>query len=58
VTSSTAAIFRGSPHPRVFSEADWNEQSVKAVEEQGSSADNLAKYQASKTLAEKGELHC
>ncbi|KAF8878449.1 hypothetical protein BD779DRAFT_1554703 [Infundibulicybe gibba] len=56
VTSSCAAVLHVSSEPRVFTEVDWNEQSVKEVEEQGSSAPNIAKYRASKTLAEKGTL--
>ena len=58
MTSSCASILRVSPHPLVFSEADWNEQSIKVIEEQGSSADSVVKYEASKTLAEKGEPRC
>lgn len=55
VTSSCASVMHFSPHPLVFSEVDWNEQSIKEIEEKGSSAPNDLKYRASKTLAEKGE---
>jgi len=53
VTSSCASVMHFSPHPLVFSEVDWNEQSIKEIEEKGSSAPNDLKYRASKTLAEK-----
>lgn len=57
VTSSCATVFEMLPTPKVFSELDWNEQSIKEVEEQGSNASNLAKYRASKILAERGASH-
>ncbi|PBK61525.1 D-lactaldehyde dehydrogenase [Armillaria solidipes] len=53
VTSSCASVLHVSPEPKVFSEVDWNEQSIKEVEEQGKGASGIAKYRASKTLAEK-----
>ncbi|KAG7439978.1 NAD(P)-binding protein [Guyanagaster necrorhizus] len=53
VTSSCAAILHVSPEPKVFSEVDWNEQSIKEVGEQGKDASGIAKYRASKTLAER-----
>jgi len=58
VTSSCAAILQTSPDPQTFSEKDWNEKAVKEVKELGSGATSAAKYQASKTLAEKGKHHC
>ncbi|KAK0448418.1 D-lactaldehyde dehydrogenase [Desarmillaria tabescens] len=53
VTSSCTAVFHFPSEPKVFSEADWNEQAVKEIEEKGSNASFAAKYCASKTLAEK-----
>lgn len=53
VTSSCAAVQEIDPKPRVFSELDWNNQSVRAVEENGRDALPGVKYRASKTLAEK-----
>jgi len=55
VTSSTAAVLEDLPSPKVFSEVDWNNQSLKEVEERGRDAHPMMKYRASKTLAEKGE---
>ncbi|KAI3603727.1 d-lactaldehyde dehydrogenase [Moniliophthora roreri] len=46
VTSSCASIMHNSPEPKVFSEENWNEQSIKEVEEHGRNATNLAKYRA------------
>lgn len=40
--------------PSEFSEKDWNEASIKEVNEKGREADPMTKYRASKTLAEKG----
>ena len=54
VTSSCASVLRVTTEPRVFSEKDWNEQAIDIVKEQGKSAPPIAKYRASKTLAEKG----
>ncbi|KAJ7596306.1 D-lactaldehyde dehydrogenase [Mycena floridula] len=53
ITSSTASICEDVPESRVFSEKDWNNLSVKNVEEQGREANGDDKYAASKTLAEK-----
>ncbi|KAG7445424.1 D-lactaldehyde dehydrogenase [Guyanagaster necrorhizus] len=53
VTSSCTAVLHFPSEPTVFSEADWNEQAVKEVEEKGSNASFAGKYCASKTLAEK-----
>ncbi|KAL4259842.1 NAD(P)-binding domain superfamily protein [Pleurotus pulmonarius] len=53
VTSSCAAVLEILPEPKVFSELDWNKQSVKQVEEQGKAASNITKYRASKMLAER-----
>jgi hypothetical protein len=54
VLSSTASIVHVTPDPKVFSEKDWNEQAIKMIREQGKSTPAVAKYRASKTLAEKG----
>jgi len=53
-TSSTAAIVKSVSEPTILSEEDWNDISVKEVEEKGRDAPGQAKYRASKTLAEKG----
>ena len=53
-TSSCATIHQQYPEPHIFNEADHNQQSVKEVEEKGKDAAPLAKYRASKVLAEKG----
>ncbi|KAK7047142.1 hypothetical protein VNI00_006807 [Paramarasmius palmivorus] len=53
VTSSCASVMHNSPEPKVFSEEDWNDQSIQDVEEKGRNAANITKYRASKTLAEK-----
>jgi len=39
-----------------ISEKDWNESAVNECEDKGKDASGLAKYGASKTLAEKGEF--
>lgn len=54
VTSSTAAIVSVLPDPKRVSELDWNDQSIEEVEKLGKQASQLAKYRASKTMAEKG----
>jgi hypothetical protein len=54
VTSSCAAVLQVSEHP-VFSEADWNDQAPKLLQEQGRNAYDMTMYRAAKTLAEKGE---
>ena len=56
MTSSCAAIYHTSPEPKIFSEVDWNEESVKEVEVHGIKAPGGSKYRASKTLAERGRL--
>ncbi|KAF7296278.1 hypothetical protein HMN09_01097100 [Mycena chlorophos] len=54
VTSSVAAVMNNSTAPvTTLTEADWNDGSVKAVEEKGRDAPNALKYRASKTLAER-----
>ncbi|KIK51277.1 hypothetical protein GYMLUDRAFT_50648 [Collybiopsis luxurians FD-317 M1] len=52
-TSSAAAILEVDSEPRKFSEANWNEQSVRECEELGQNASPISKYRASKTLAER-----
>jgi NAD(P)-dependent dehydrogenase (short-subunit alcohol dehydrogenase family) len=55
ILSSTAAI-SNAPDPRkVYTEEDWNDAAVNAVEKRGKGALGNEKYSASKTLAEKGE---
>ncbi|KAI9058011.1 NAD(P)-binding protein [Trametes sanguinea] len=53
ITSSTAAILVPPTEPRVFSEVDWNEESIQEVKEKGRDASGPVKYRASKTLAER-----
>ncbi|KAI0746583.1 NAD(P)-binding protein [Daedaleopsis nitida] len=53
VTSSCASVFSILSEPRVFSEADWNEGHIAEVKEKGKDASVMAKYCASKTLAER-----
>jgi hypothetical protein len=48
ITSSVAAII--SPDKKSFDESDWNEFSIKSVEEKGKEADGGHKYRASKTV--------
>jgi hypothetical protein len=54
ITSTTGAVRSTLPEPKLFTEADFNEQAIQQVERDGRAADGMAKYQASKTLAEKG----
>lgn len=54
ITASGATILEIHPTPKVYSELNWNEQSIREIEEQGTNASNSAKYMASKTLAERG----
>jgi nucleoside-diphosphate-sugar epimerase len=53
LTSSVAAVREGTSVPRVFTESNWNNSSVEAVETKGSAAGPVNIYMASKTLAEK-----
>ncbi|PCH42485.1 NAD(P)-binding protein [Wolfiporia cocos MD-104 SS10] len=53
MTSSCAAILERHDTPRVFTEADWNEQTLSDVKLNGRGADQLSKYMASKVLAER-----
>ncbi|KAH9855692.1 D-lactaldehyde dehydrogenase [Lenzites betulinus] len=56
ITSSVAAIVTPpapGDAPRVYSEEDWNEVSVKEVETKGRAAAPMHKYRASKVLAER-----
>jgi hypothetical protein len=55
VTSSVAAI-RLLSSSKPFTEADWNDESVDIVNKEGKGADASRKYEASKTLAEKGTV--
>ncbi|KAF8877683.1 hypothetical protein BD779DRAFT_1237798 [Infundibulicybe gibba] len=53
-TSSCGAVRSDRPaNAEPFTEDDWNDTAVKAVEEKGRDAPGWAKYRASKTLAEK-----
>jgi hypothetical protein len=42
----------------VFTEADFNDEAVETVEKDGNKASGQVKYEASKTLAEKGAQIC
>jgi len=53
ITSSGAAMLDPHDGPYVYGEKDWNNYSIKLVEEQGINADGVHKYRASKALAEK-----
>ena len=44
--------------PKTFTEDDRNDVSVREVEKLGKEANGADKYCASKTLSEKGMLHC
>ena len=50
ITSSCAAVLTPARQPGLFSEEDWNEASIAAVESQGRAAPNAEKYRASKTF--------
>ncbi|CEL07001.1 hypothetical protein ASPCAL10168 [Aspergillus calidoustus] len=56
ITSSCAAILDTSDEEVTVSEDDWNDQRVRECEIHGRNAVGLAKYSASKVLAERGEL--
>lgn len=51
--SSCATVFKFQAEPATFNEDDWNDPSVKEVQEKGRDASQASKYCASKTLAER-----
>ncbi|KAF8308504.1 NAD(P)-binding protein [Clavulina sp. PMI_390] len=51
ITSSAAAILEPHPAPYTYTESDWNEASIRAVEENRASLGEI--YSASKTPAER-----
>jgi nucleoside-diphosphate-sugar epimerase len=54
ITSSLAAIFSTVTNPpRTFTESDWADEFVEAVQRKGKQSTGNEKYKASKTLAEK-----
>lgn len=53
VTSSIAAVLNTLPHPAVFDETSWNDSAVEECKTKGKDAAPVAKYRASKTLAER-----
>ncbi|KAI0665748.1 NAD-P-binding protein [Trametes maxima] len=54
ITSSVSGIATSDKVvPKTFTEADWNDEAVKQVEEEGSRAPAYIKYNASKTLSER-----
>lgn len=54
VTSSCGAVMAPPSKPTVFSEKDWNLESLADVEVNGKQANNMSKYRSSKVMAEKG----
>ncbi|KAL5521232.1 hypothetical protein ACEPAG_9155 [Sanghuangporus baumii] len=52
ITSSCAAVVN-IPYSGIFDERSWNEGAIMEVQEKGKGASQLAKYRASKTLAER-----
>ena len=55
VTSSCAAI--SNPEDTgILDESSWNESNIREIKEKGRNAGQPAKYRASKSLAEKGEV--
>jgi hypothetical protein len=57
MTSSIVSVFDvASPSKPVYTETDWNEKNVTEIKEQGKDANALAKYSASKTMAERGTM--
>lgn len=54
VTSSTSSVLLSPEAGRRYTEEDWNELAVGEVREKGKDASGIAKYSASKTLAERG----
>ncbi|KAJ7598455.1 D-lactaldehyde dehydrogenase [Mycena floridula] len=53
ITSSCATVAVSGKAPKIFDDSDWNDYSVKIVEEIGRAAPNLEKYRASKVLSER-----
>ncbi|KAH6877039.1 D-lactaldehyde dehydrogenase [Coprinopsis sp. MPI-PUGE-AT-0042] len=53
ITSSMSAVARDNETPRLYTEEDWNDTAVKAVEEKGAEAGAYVVYSASKVLAER-----
>ena len=55
ITSSVAAVMSTSSKPpgTQYTEADWNEDSIKEVEQKGKDTPGSESYRASKTLAER-----
>lgn len=57
ILSSTTAI-SNAPNPgKIYTEEDWNDAAINAVNERGKDASGGEKYSASKTLAEKGKYN-
>lgn len=56
ITSSCAAVMTVKTTPDVFSESNWNDGAIEQVKAEGKNAPGIAKYRASKTLAERGKL--
>jgi nucleoside-diphosphate-sugar epimerase len=56
ITSSCGAVMAPPLKPTVFSEKDWNRDSLDDVEKNGVNAITMSKYRTSKTLAERGQF--
>ena len=54
VSSCAAVLDPTATEPRVYDENDWNEHDVETCRREGRAAPQIAKYRASKTLAERG----
>ncbi|KAI0324496.1 NAD-P-binding protein [Cubamyces sp. BRFM 1775] len=53
LSSCATVLTRNAPEPRVYDESCWNDADVQEVEERDRDAGGLAKYSASKVLAER-----
>ena len=57
ILSSTVSV-SNAPNPgKVYTEEDWNDDAISAVQIHGKGASGSEKYSASKTLAEKGKYN-
>ena len=54
ILASCATVMRESVEPIVLNESDWNNEAIEMCQKLGRNALPAKKYQASKTLAEKG----
>jgi nucleoside-diphosphate-sugar epimerase len=56
ITSSSGAVTTPPSKTTVFSEKDWNQESLDDVEKNGINATTMSKYRTSKLLAERGQF--